>query len=196
MLSNLKPGVRKLLQPIGGAAIRLEIQPNHVSIAGFFFAVISSLFLSIGAFSWGAFFLLLNGLCDLLDGLIAETAPDHDTLFGGFLDSVLDRYAEFVVFVGLGVGGVNWPLVFAAMAGSFMVSYTRARAEAFMEKCDVGVGERPERLILLVLGLWSGYLVPAVILIAVLSHATAFHRMAFTYGYCRKNGRLENRTEK
>jgi archaetidylinositol phosphate synthase len=160
-----------------------------VSIAGFVFAVVSALFVANGLFSWGALFLLLNGFADLLDGRIAEAAPDHDTQFGGFLDSVLDRYAEFVVFVGLGVGGVNWPLVFAAMAGSFMVSYTRARAEAFMEKCDVGIGERPERLILLILGLWSGYLVPAVILIAILSHVTAFHRMAFTYGYCRKNRR-------
>ncbi|MBW1789741.1 MAG: CDP-alcohol phosphatidyltransferase family protein [Deltaproteobacteria bacterium] len=188
MLSNLKPRIHKLLQPIARASVGLGIKPNHVSMVGFFFAIVSSLFILRGVFSWGAFFLLLNGFFDLLDGLIAKTAPKHDSLFGGFLDSVLDRYSEFVVFVSLGVAGVNWPLVFAAMAGAFMVSYTRSRAEKFMKKCDVGVGGRPERLILLVLGLWSGYLVHAVIMIAILSHGTAFHRIAFTHGYCRKKG--------
>jgi len=101
--------------------------------------------------------------------------------FGGFLDSVIDRYVDVIIFISLGIYGVDWLVVSIALSGSLLVSYTRARAEKIIEKCDVGIAERGERLIILFLGIVTGYTYESVLLVAILSHITALHRIVFTF---------------
>ena len=120
-------------------------------------------------------FLILAGVSDMLDGSLArangETSP-----FGSYIDSVADRFTEALIFTGIAWHLREKPellLVLAALAGSFLVSYTKARAEALGVSCDVGLMERPERIIVLVAGALLGLLVPALWVLAVLTMITA-----------------------
>jgi len=97
------------------------------------------------------------------------------------LDSVTDRYVDVILFISLGIYGIDWVVIALAMSGALLVSYTRARAESVIERCDVGVAERSERLLILLAGMVTGYIYEAVLLIAFLSHVTALHRVVYTY---------------
>jgi archaetidylinositol phosphate synthase len=103
------------------------------------------------------------------------------TEFGGFLDSVFDRYVDVSVFIAIGIYTVEWLLVVIALSGALLVSYTRARAEKIIPKCDVGIAERGERMILIIIGLITGYIWHMLVLVAILSHLTAVHRILYTY---------------
>src|SRR3989337_1758087 len=131
--------------------------------------------------------LLASGFCNTLDGVLARNF-EQATVFGGFLDSLLDRYADAVVYSGIIIGGlcdVSWGLV--ALAGSMLVSYSRARAEAAGIKMEsVGLAERAERmLILAVASLVSFYWLPSlkygIIVLAVLSNFTVLQRGLTAY---------------
>ncbi len=125
---------------------------------------------------------LLSGLLDAIDGVIARTAGKV-TKFGGFFDSVSDRYADAFVLAGVTLGGLCNPIAgFAALIGSLMVSYTRSRAEAAgVAMAGVGLAERAERMIILaavtfVAVWWLDALNYGVIILAVLSHLTVLQR--------------------
>ena len=133
----------------------------------------------------GGLLILFSGIFDVLDGGVAR-AKDRITPFGGVLDSVCDRYSDGIVFLGIIAGAVNGRLVLPpilqievwlwagyALIGSFLVSYTRARAEsAGCRKLSVGIAERTERMLILAFGGLSGFLGWALVLIAVFSHIT------------------------
>lgn len=179
MLSRIKPKTTKLLDPVTKILAELGVEPNHLTVAGFLVGMASAFAIAEGYGRLGAIVILLSGLFDALDGALARNTGKV-TEFGGYLDSVMDRYVDIAVFTSLGFYGVNWFLVVLALSGALMVSYTRARAESLVERCDVGIAERGERLVILVLGLLTGFVWQSVVLVALLSHVTAIQRVLHT----------------
>ena len=163
------------------------VTPNTVTIMGLIVSLISAWCY----YSWtysplllpvAALLILLSGLFDAVDGIIART-KGKVTVFGGFLDSVSDRYADAMVLAGITLGGLCNPIAgFAALIGSLMVSYTRSRAEAAgVSMAGVGIAERAERMLILaavtfIAILWIDALNYGIILLAILSHATVIQR--------------------
>lgn len=142
MLSVLRNRVTETLEPLTDFLARISIKPNYLTALGFVFGIICSYYIYLGKFLNSAIFLILSGLMDILDGALARNKKMVSE-FGGFLDSVLDRYVDIAIFFALGFH-VGWILAIFAMSGALMVSYTRARAEKIVSKCDVGVAERGE----------------------------------------------------
>ena len=136
-------------------------------------------------FRWAGVVVIGAGLFDMVDGRVAR-ATSRVTRFGGFFDSVVDRYSDLAVFMGLLVyyASINrfFYIVLTAvvMTGSVMVSYTRARAENTIPKCKVGFLERPERVVLIIIGALFDRMAPVLWLIAVLSNFTVIHRIFYT----------------
>src|ERR1700689_3745931 len=130
--------------------------------------------------------IIFSGFFDLVDGQVAR-ATNRVTRFGAFFDSVVDRYSDASQFLGLLVfyarGGLFFWVVLAAfvMVSAIMVSYTRARAESLIGSCRVGFMERPERLVLVIIGALFNRMAPVLWLIAVLSTITVIHRIRYTW---------------
>jgi CDP-diacylglycerol--glycerol-3-phosphate 3-phosphatidyltransferase len=153
--SAIKDWARSLISPLARFLGHIGISPNHLTLAGLIASAGAGVLVAYGYFLYAALALLLGSLCDMLDGAVARVSG-RSSQFGAFLDSTVDRYAEMLFFAGLLVYFIRIEpstqyalLAFLAAGGSFMVSYTRARAEGIGLRCDVGFMERPERLILL-----------------------------------------------
>lgn len=192
MLSRkYKSSFGRKVRPLSQALHSRGVTAAHLTAAGLVFSLISALFYSRGIFGTGGLFLLLAGTCDALDGTVARSAGEA-TPFGCFIDSVADRYSELLVFGGLTFAYAGTPilaLVLLSLAGSLMVSYTKAKAESLIGQCEVGFMERPERLILLIAASFFGFMIPALWILAVLTNATALHRIYYTWKTIRsKNG--------
>src|SRR5437667_4326873 len=137
-------------------------------------------------FFYAGLVIMGSGFFDLVDGRVAR-ASNQVTRFGGFFDSVVDRYSDASLFFGLLVfyarGNRFFYVVLTAlvMISSIMVSYTRARAESLIGSCKVGFMERPERLVLIIIGALANRMAPVLWVIAVLSTITVIHRMYYTW---------------
>jgi len=166
----------------------LGLSPNMVSIIGLIAYGASGLVLGMGHPAVAGWLLAVFGPLDAVDGLLAREQGQVSP-FGAFLDSTVDRYAEFFLFLGLMAylmlhrqgGLVEAALVLAAMTGSLLVSYTRARAEALGFSCKVGVLTRFERLFLFAVGLIFGWIYPILVILAVFTHITALQRIIHVY---------------
>ena len=152
-------GVRRAVVPLAGRLVSGgHVTPNALTLAGLVLNVATVPLILSGHFIWAAVVLLLAGVCDMLDGAVARLS-EQVTPFGAFLDSTSDRLSEGVVYMAIGVWfarqGHYWDLaaVFIALMMCFLVSYTRARAEALGLECKVGLASRPERIVLLLVGL-------------------------------------------
>jgi CDP-diacylglycerol--glycerol-3-phosphate 3-phosphatidyltransferase/archaetidylinositol phosphate synthase len=140
----------------------------------------------------GALGLLLSGFVDMLDGAVAR-ATGATTRFGAVYDHVLDRYAEFAILLGIGLGGlVDWLWVFFSLFGMVMASFVRAKAESVggLKSCTVGIAERQEKIILLLVGslvqpFVSFALLVCVIIVGLLSHVTVVQRLHYTFKHAR-----------
>jgi CDP-diacylglycerol--glycerol-3-phosphate 3-phosphatidyltransferase len=127
----------------------------------------------------------------MVDGRVAR-ATKQVTLFGGFFDSVIDRYSDLALYMGLLVyyASINrfFYIVLTAivMTGSVMISYTRARSENAIPKCKVGFLERPERVVLIIIGALFGRMAQVLWVIAILSNLTVVHRMLYTWQECKR----------
>ena len=140
----------------------------------------------------GALGILGSGFVDMLDGAVAR-ATNTATRFGAVYDHVLDRYAEFAILMGIGLGGfVDWIWVIFALFGMVMASFVRAKAESVggLKSCTVGVAERQEKLILLLIGSFLEPLLPlalpiCVVIVGVLSHVTVIQRLRYTFNQTR-----------
>ncbi len=183
-MKSVKFGVRGAVQPLAVALARAGVQANWLTFAGFILNIGVALLVSQGwLLPGGVLFLLCNAL-DFLDGAVARAAGTAGR-YGAFLDSVLDRYSEAVVFVGLlvwfsrGEDVLAVAVTASALVGSFMVSYCRARAEGMGLNCEVGLLQRPERVVLLGIGMiLADYaLLPVLMVLAVLTNLTAGQRM-------------------
>ncbi|MCS7119499.1 MAG: CDP-alcohol phosphatidyltransferase family protein [Archaeoglobaceae archaeon] len=179
MLSKFKPALSEILQPIANVMGK-HVKPNHLTFIGLLFGFCAFFLISQHEIFIGAIFVLLSGLFDFLDGIVAR-AQKMVTDFGGFLDSVVDRYVDILIFIALGIHGIDWLMISFAMSGALLVSYTRARAEKIIERCDVGIAERSERVLILFLAMITGYIYEGMLIIAILSHFTAIHRILYTF---------------
>jgi CDP-diacylglycerol--glycerol-3-phosphate 3-phosphatidyltransferase len=162
-------------------AVALGLTPNAVTVLGLVPAVAAGAAFASGHVRPGGLFLLISGLMDMLDGAVARVA-ENESKFGALLDSTIDRYAEITVYLGLAIlyrDSAALIGVILALCGSLMVSYVKARAEGLGLTCNIGLLQRPERLIILMVGafLGPGYLVWAIYIIAVLANFTAFERL-------------------
>ncbi len=203
MLTKLKQEVQQMLTMEAKAAHSIGLTPNRISGLGIILALSAGLAYAEWK-NWpfslhtAIILLLLSGFCDALDGVVARLYQQA-TAFGGFLDSLLDRYADAAVYVGIIMSGLLsgpcdllWGL--AALTGSLLVSYSRARAEATNVKMEsVGIAERAERIIILVIAsivaiYWQPTTVMgvAIILLAILSNLTVLQRSLYAYGKLKK----------
>jgi len=168
-----------------------KIHPNVLTFIGLLINIGGAALFARGRFKWAAAVVVAAGLFDMVDGRVAR-ATKQVTRFGGFFDSVLDRYSDLALYMGLLVyyASINrfFYIVLTAivMTGSVMVSYTRARAENVIPKCKVGFLERPERVVLIIIGALFDRMAPTLWVIAVLSNWTVVHRMRYTWRECKK----------
>ncbi len=163
-----------------------RIHPNVLTFIGLVINGGAAVLLASGRFFWAGVVMVIAGLFDLVDGRVAR-ATGQVTLFGAFFDSVVDRYSDLVLLMGLLVyyASINrfFYIVLTAvvMTASVMVSYTRARAECIIPKCKVGFMERPERMVLLILGALFNRMAPVLWVIAVIGNISVIHRMLYTW---------------
>ncbi len=192
MLTRFKEQIQSILKAEAKILHSVGMTPNKISILAILFAVMAScLYLT-----WrvnqvyillAAFCFLVSGLLDALDGAVARLYGEA-TAIGGFLDSLLDRYAEAFVIIAIMIAGLCNPFWGAVtLVGSLLVSYSRARAEAAGVKMEtMGIAERAERMIIIAIG---SFLTPlnfealswCIIILAVLTHFTVLHRSYFFY---------------
>lgn len=176
------------MEPVAKSFARTGLTPNAFTLIGLVVGVVAALLFAYGMQLWAGFVLIICGFFDLIDGAVARVVG-RETAFGEVLDSVVDRYVDFLIFSGIIYAFINdglaeagllpgWAWGILAIVGSLMVSYTRARAEAAGSgKLDVGVAERGERIIILAVGALIGYTQYAVVLIVILTHLTVAQRL-------------------
>src|SRR5579863_9752925 len=175
-----------LLAPTG-------IPPNVITWSALVLNLWAGILFAAGRFATAASLMILAGLCDLLDGPVARR-QGRVSLFGGFLDSILDRYADLILFLGVLVyyAQVNRfryaVLAGASMAGAVMVSYAKARAESLVPTSEIGFWERPERLALMILGALTNRIDVALWLLAIGPNITVIHRILHTWKQTRGKG--------
>src|SRR5215469_6626086 len=163
-----------------------KIHPNVLTFLGLLINIWAAWLLAQGSFRWAGVVVIGAGLFDMVDGRVAR-ATSQVTRFGGFFDSVLDRYSDLALYMGLLVyyASINrfFYIVLTAivMTGSVMISYTRARAENSIPKCKVGFLGRPERVVLIIIGALFLRMAQVLWVIAVLSNWTVVQRMIYTY---------------
>ena len=164
----------------------LKIHPNALTLIGLVINIVAAVLLAQGRFFAAGWVITGAAIFDMVDGRVARET-NQVTRFGGFFDSVIDRYSDLGLLMGLLVyyANINRPfyvvLTAIVMTASVMISYTRSRAENTIPKCKVGFLERPERVVLLIIATLFNR-IPAVLwVIAVLGNITVIHRMIFTY---------------
>jgi phosphatidylglycerophosphate synthase len=185
---------RQRLLVVGAFLGRFGITPNMLTIAGFILNCIVAAVIASGHGQLGGVLLLFASAFDMLDGAVARS-NGKTSKFGGFFDSTVDRYSEIVVYVGLlwyilGTDDWKWGamLVLFSASGAVMVSYARARAEAAGWKASVGILARPERVVVLSLGLIIDRPMWALIILAIATNLTAVMRMAHVWRAAKKDG--------
>lgn len=165
---------------------RTGIPPNVITWSALAANLWAGVLFAEGRFPAAGGMVILAGLCDLLDGPVARL-QNRVSLFGGFLDSILDRYADFLLFLGLLVYYVQLNrlgyavLAGAATAGAVMVSYAKARAASLVPETDVGFFDRPERLALIILAALLNRMGPALWILAIGPNIAVIHRIVHTW---------------
>lgn len=165
---------------------RTGVPPNVITWSALVLNLWACVFFAAGRFAAAGGLMILAGLCDLLDGPVARR-QNRVSKFGGFLESILDRYADLMLFLGLLVYYVRvnrFPyaiLAGVAMAGAVMVSYAKARAESLGPASEVGFWERPERLVLMIVGALANQMALALWILAIGPNITVMHRILHTW---------------
>lgn len=187
--SRFKDRTSSLVNPVARFLISLHLSPNKLTILGLVTSIGAAIFLGKGSLMLVLFFLLLTSFFDMMDGAVARVSSST-TRFGGYLDSLFDRYGDAVILLGLALYLKGYfVLIFIVLAGSLLVSYSRSRAEIFIPKCDVGIAERAERLIILILATIVEVMgvfppgrayVGALVVLAILTHLTVLQRAIYT----------------
>ena len=174
------------LRLIIAACVRLRIHPNLLTFTGVLINAWAGWHLAMGEFRMAFLIMLIANIFDFIDGKVAmETGKTSE--FGGFWDSVIDRFSDLALSVGLiclysSLGRTDYVLITSiAMVFATMTSYTRARAESLIPKCKVGFMERPERIVLFMIGAITNRMAAVMWVIGVLSVVTVINRIQYTY---------------
>jgi CDP-diacylglycerol--glycerol-3-phosphate 3-phosphatidyltransferase len=176
------------LRAIIWACVKLRIHPNVLTTTGVLINVIAAWELAHGRFVSAGWWMVAANAFDYIDGKVAHEAGVA-SLFGGFFDSVMDRFSDISLFIGLialynerGTGHGDYVVITSlAMMFSVLTSYTRARAESVIEKCKIGFMERPERIVLFMIGAFTNRMAAVMWVILVLSIVTVLDRIFFTW---------------
>jgi archaetidylinositol phosphate synthase len=183
MLDTIKEFIRNLLRPIAKKII--GVNPNTLTLFGLSLSLVSAVFFARREVLIAGLLLLAGGFFDAFDGAVARE-NNRITKYGGFLDSVSDRFADSGIIIGAMYGGLavfspfpEWFIGTFAIVGSLMVSYTRARAEAAGASAAVGIGDRPVRVTIIIIGAFLNMVNWAILLVAIISFITVFQRIAY-----------------
>jgi CDP-diacylglycerol--glycerol-3-phosphate 3-phosphatidyltransferase len=186
----VKEAGRAILAPIVRMAMALHLTPNTITVIGLLITLVASVLVANGMLLVGAAILTAGSLLDAVDGALAR-AQGGGTAFGSFLDSTLDRASEAILFIGIGawllanLADPTWPVLalMVALAGSFLVSYSHARAQGIGLAANVGLAPRTERLVLVIAGValaglgFTIGLIGAVVILAALTVVTVLQRI-------------------
>ena len=171
---------------VAGVLVRSYLSPSLLTLLGLGISLLGAFALAYGAWKIAGALILFAGVFDILDGAVARTSGKVSK-FGELFDSVIDRYSDLVLLIGLIIfysNSGNIPLVILTCAtslGTALVPYTRAKAEIFVPRCDVGLMERAERILLLVAGAMFNVMHIILWILAILTHVTVFQRVYFTW---------------
>jgi CDP-diacylglycerol---glycerol-3-phosphate 3-phosphatidyltransferase len=174
------------LRGIIALCVALRISPNVLTFVGVVVNITAAWLLGIGFFWTAGFVMLAANIFDYIDGKVARER-NRETQFGAFWDSVMDRFSDITLFIGLvylyaKADSVRYVIIASlAMMFSVMTSYTRARAESLIEKCKVGFMERPERIVLFMIGAFTNRMAAVLWVILILSIVTVADRIYFTW---------------
>src|SRR5438045_374439 len=186
--------VMLLIRPLA----QLGVTPNTLTVIGLLLSIVTAVVIAQGYLVAGGLLVLFAGIFDMFDGAMARFL-NTATTFGAFFDSTLDRYSESIILFGMlmyalqrpDLHDIFWPfaheqlwmiaVIFIAVVGSLMVSYTKARAEGLGLECKTGLLARPERVVLLAIGLLSGTSIWALALLAIFSQVTAIERVVYVW---------------
>jgi phosphatidylglycerophosphate synthase len=174
------------LRLIIAVCVRLRIHPNVLTFAGVLISVAAGWALALGHFGTAGVIMIGASIFDFIDGKVA-TELGAVSKFGGFWDSVIDRFSDLALSVGLiclyaSLGRTDYVLITSvAMVFATMTSYTRARAESLLPRCKVGFMERPERIVLFMIGAFTNRMAAVMWVIGVLSIVTVINRIQYTY---------------
>lgn len=179
-------------KPLAPIAKLIPVSPNVLSFTGFVVTLAAAMLIPFNATA-GGLVILIGGSFDFLDGVVART-NGKDTKFGALLDSTLDRYADAALFLAIiwlffkedNLIGIFFAI--CSLVGAFLVSYVRARAEGLGIGCNVGLMERPERIVLLAAGCLTGRLFSVILILFVLSHITVVQRVVHVYRKTKLDG--------
>lgn len=191
----LGTGGQWILGSIVNLLAALRINPNVLTLIGLFINSFAMVLFAKGMFTWAGLVVLFASIFDMVDGEVARRTG-RVTRFGAFFDSVIDRYSDMVLFLGLVIWYAKLDRIFYAglvgvsLIGSIMTSYTRARAESLIPACKVGFLERPERIVLLVIGSLTNRLGAAMWVMAILTNWTVSQRIWYTW---RETSAMERR---
>jgi CDP-diacylglycerol--glycerol-3-phosphate 3-phosphatidyltransferase len=174
------------LELIIRTAVALKIHPNILTFVGVLINFAAAWALAVGAFVLAGGIMIVANIFDYIDGKVANEL-NAVSAFGGFWDSVIDRFSDLSLFIGLiylysSMHRTDYVIVAAlAMMFAIMTSYTRARAESLIKKCKVGFMERPERIVLFMIGAFTNRMAAVLWVILVLSVFTVADRIIYTY---------------
>jgi CDP-diacylglycerol--glycerol-3-phosphate 3-phosphatidyltransferase len=174
------------LRAIIAACVTLRIHPNVLTFAGVVINVLAAWALGLGRFVLAGVLMIVANIFDFIDGKVAKELR-LESRFGAFWDSVMDRFSDITLFIGLiflysQLHRTDYVIITAlAMMFSVMTSYTRARAESLIDKCKVGFMERPERIVLFMIGAFTNRMAAVLWVILVLSIVTVVDRIYFTW---------------
>jgi CDP-diacylglycerol--glycerol-3-phosphate 3-phosphatidyltransferase len=174
------------LRAIIGACVRLRIHPNVLTFVGVVINVLAAWALAVGRFVLAGVIMIVANIFDFIDGKVAHELQ-LQSKFGAFWDSTLDRFSDLALLVGLiylysSIGRTDYVMVAAlTLIFSIMTSYARARAESLVDKCKVGFMERPERIVLFMIGAFTNRMAGVLWVILVLSVLAVANRIYYTY---------------
>ena len=180
------------LRAIIALCVKLKIHPNTLTFIGVLINIAAAWALALGRFVLAGFVMIVANIFDFIDGKVARERS-IETEFGGFWDSVMDRFSDISLFIGLiylysTLGRTDYVMITAlAMMFAVLTSYTRARAESLVEKCKVGFMERPERIVLFMIGAFTNRMAGVLWVILVLSILTVADRIYFTWRELERN---------
>ena len=174
------------LRALIALSVALRVHPNVLTLVGVLINVLAAWALAFGRFTLAGVIMIIANIFDFIDGKVAEQL-ELRSAFGGFWDSVMDRFSDISLFIGLiylyaQLGRTDYVMITAlAMMFSVLTSYTRARAESLIEKCKVGFMERPERIVLFMIGAFTNRMGAVLWVIGVLSIVTVADRIFYTW---------------